>query len=97
VQNCEGQSGVADERPVSSDGWQIGREGKESSVWNGRGSSREGEKMSRMPLEVGIQKPEGQMQTCEPWCSQVKGCMFHQYQEQVMEICSEEEKTQTLS
>jgi hypothetical protein len=45
---------------------------KKSSVLNGTGSSRKGEKMSRMAQEVGSQKRKGQKQMWTeygPWCA----------------------------
>ena len=48
---------------------------KKSSVLNGTGGSREGEKMCKTTQEVGSQKRKGQMQMWteyEPWCAQIE-------------------------
>jgi hypothetical protein len=48
---------------------------KKSSVLNGKGGSRKGEKMCKTTEEVGKQKRKGQMQMWtdyEPWCDQIE-------------------------
>ena len=51
---------------------------RKSSVFNGTGRSRKGEKMCKTTQEVGSQKRNGQMHMWieyEPWCAQIEDYM----------------------